>query len=138
MPGVYIIPFLILNFGIKKVLWKKCTWKRKSFFSRDFFLVPVWYFTKTSPEKSHILVCMGTKDIYKHAKKRGNWYRRNPGYICRCLENSPFIKKSLRLDLIFTRLTTFFFRTLITVILIPETFLPKFLFRGFFAGDFLT
>ena len=60
-----VIENKVPNFGIKKVLWKKfSTWKvfgNKSYhfetlFSSTCFLVPVWLYTKTSPEKSPIIV----------------------------------------------------------------------------------
>ena len=59
--------------------------------------------------------CMRTKNVYIHGQNGLN--------LAGCMEEKSFLWKRLRLDLIFPRLWTFFFRTLIPLILLPETLL---------------
>ena len=75
-----VIENKVTNFGIIKVLWKNClheksletkSYRFETWFSSTCFLVPVWLYTKTSPEKKSYYrrKCMRTKDVYNHAKQ---------------------------------------------------------------------
>ena len=92
----------------------------ETLFSRTFFLVPVWFHRKKSPEKCPLVVKNAWEQRMFTAMEKRRLILRTPLAIFNMQMDWG---KRLRLDLIFPRHRTFFFRILISEILLPKTLL---------------